>query len=66
MPYTSNADLPEPVRNSLPPHAQTIWRAAFNASLAAGNSEASCAKIAWAAVKTKYKPGEPGGKWVRR
>ena len=30
MPYASNADLPNAVRDYLPPAAQTIYRKAFN------------------------------------
>ena len=30
MPYDRNADLPKSVRDNLPSHAQTIYRAAFN------------------------------------
>ena len=34
MPYRSNADLPLPVRNHLPRHAQDIHREAFNHAFA--------------------------------
>jgi cation transport regulator len=30
MPYASNDDLPRSIRSHLPPHAQNIFRAAFN------------------------------------
>jgi len=30
MPYKSTEDLPDPVRKHLPPHAQEIYREAFN------------------------------------
>jgi cation transport regulator ChaB len=30
MPHASNADLPPSVRDHLPPHAQDIFREAFN------------------------------------
>ncbi|MFP4897032.1 ChaB family protein [Paraburkholderia sp. EG304] len=33
VPYFSNADLPESVRDHLPQHAQEIYRAAFKATL---------------------------------
>jgi len=32
MPYASNEDLPPSVRAHLPPHAQDIFRAAFNSA----------------------------------
>jgi hypothetical protein len=34
MPYRVNADLPASVRDHLPPHAQDIYRAAFNHAFA--------------------------------
>ncbi|MGE3832434.1 MAG: ChaB family protein, partial [Parvibaculaceae bacterium] len=30
MPYSNNSDLPKPIRNRLPEHAQSIYREAFN------------------------------------
>ncbi len=35
MPYASNEDLPPPVRDHLPQHAQDIYREAFNHAYAA-------------------------------
>ncbi|MGE5387983.1 MAG: ChaB family protein, partial [Hyphomicrobiales bacterium] len=35
MPYETNADLPENLQRLLPPHAQDIYRAAFNHAFAA-------------------------------
>jgi len=32
MPYRSTAELPESVRNSLPKHAQDIYKEAFNSA----------------------------------
>ncbi|WP_236645467.1 ChaB family protein [Aidingimonas lacisalsi] len=32
MPYDSNAELPDNVRNNLPSHAQEIYRKAFNSA----------------------------------
>lgn len=66
MPYRTNADLPFPVRSHLPPHAQNIYREAFNqafASHAADERQEEIAhRIAWAAVKRSYfKVGE---RWV--
>lgn len=55
MPYVTNTDLPPPVRNHLPPHAQDIYRAAFNNAFAEHASdprqEEAAHRIAWAAVK---------------
>ena len=68
MPYTSNTDLPDSVRNHLPEHAQDIYRAAFNNSYAsfAGQAERErrAHMVAWAAVKrTYYKRGD---QWIAR
>jgi cation transport regulator len=58
MPYFFNADLPAPVRNHLPEHAQDIYRSAFNHAYAAHIGESSLEeiadRIAWAAVKRSY------------
>ena len=68
MPYRINDDLPDPVRRHLPPHAQDIYREAFNHAFAAHAGEArqeeAAHRIAWAAVKRSYvKIGES---WVSR
>ena len=65
MPYKANKDLPENVTHVLPTHAQDIYREAFNhawqeyADPAARRDNASqeetAHKVAWAAVKKKYK-----------
>ena len=66
MPYRSNADLPPSVRHHLPPHAQDIYRAAFNSSFAshAGDvrQEEIAHRTAWAAVKKSYV--KVGDDWV--
>ena len=68
MPYASNADLPPRVRSHLPPHAQDIYRAAFNNALAAHiadpRREEAAHRIAWAAVKRLYV--KLGDRWVPR
>lgn len=70
MPYKSSKDLPDSVTNHLPAHAQEIYREAFNhayteykdASKRKGEAsqEETAHKVAWAAVKKKYKKGEDG------
>lgn len=72
MPYKSNKDLPDTVRNVLPPHAQDIYREAFNHAIEEYQnpktrqnsnepSEQVAHKVAWAAVKKKYH--KVGNKW---
>lgn len=67
MPYSSVADLPDSVRDNLPKHAQDIYKEAFNSAWyeykdpedRRGDSsrEEVAHKVAWAAVKKKYKKG---------
>jgi cation transport regulator len=68
MPYRSNVDLPAPVRNHLPDHAQDIYREAFNHAFAAhagdARQEEIAHRIAWAAVKRSYV--KVGNDWVSR
>jgi cation transport regulator len=66
MPYATNADLPQAVRAHLPPHAQDIYREAFNHAYAryADLDESRIHRIAWAAVKRAYE--KVAGEWVRR
>ena len=67
MPYASIADLPDPVREHLPIHAQEIFRAAFNNAWTeydAVNREEIAHRVAWAAVKRKYR--KQGDEWVER
>jgi len=58
MPYASNADLPDNVRHVLPPHAQDIYRAAFNSAFDnyahSTRREEIAHRVAWAAVKKRY------------
>lgn len=64
MPYADNKDLPTGVRKSLPPHAQEIYREAFNNAWeeykdsskrrAKSSREEAARRVAWAAVKSKY------------
>ena len=66
MPYATNEDLPASVRNHLPPHAQDIFREAFNHAFAAHagdpHQEERAFRIAWAAVKRGYEKAD--GEWV--
>lgn len=66
MPYETNQDLPPPVQVHLPPHAQDIYREAFNQAFARYGSidEARIHRVAWAAVKRVYE--KVAGQWVRR
>jgi len=54
MPFTSNEALPAVVRGHLPPHAQDIYRAAFNSAWEQWREDAVAHHIAWTAVKRSY------------
>jgi len=74
MPYKSNEELPEKVKNNLPKGAQTIFLKAYNnaekqykdpkkrRNKQTPNEEVS-SKVAWSAVKKKYKKEKD--KWVK-
>jgi cation transport regulator len=68
MPYATNEDLPLSVRNHLPPHAQDIYRSAFNhawqtyCSRGPDGAEEIAHRVAWAAVKRSYR--KLGDTWV--
>jgi len=72
MPYASRKDLPDPVQNSLPEHAQNIFRKAFNTAWEQYDSpdkrrrdadrEETAHRVAWAAVKKVYEKNE-NGEW---
>jgi cation transport regulator len=68
MPYETNEDLPSSVAGHLPPHAQDIYRAAFNNAWAAHvgdpRQEEAAHRIAWAAVKRVYV--KIGDSWIAR
>jgi cation transport regulator len=63
MPYAVNDDLPPSVKNHLPPHAQDIYREAFNHAWLQHRGEATPHRIAWAAVKRSYQ--KVGDTWIR-
>lgn len=69
VPYSSNFELPPPVRSHLPEHAQDIYREAFNHAFEAHRGdprqEEAAHRIAWAAVKRRYRK-EEDGEWVER
>ena len=65
MPYDSNKDLPKNVSDSLPEHAQDIFRKAFNNAYEEYGNEEQAFKVAWAAVEKNYKK-DKDGKWVAK
>ena len=74
MPYDNLEQLPKSVRHVLPKHAQVIYLAAFNNAWdqykdpkerqGDDSQEEVAHKVAWAAVKQKYK--KDGDTWKRK
>lgn len=70
MPYKKNSELPKSVTNVLPPHAQEIYRKAFNSAWEQYDTpaerqgddsrEETAHKVAWSAVKKTYKKSSDG------
>ena len=75
MPYKAVAELPESVRDSLPKHAQEIYKEAFNSAWQEyadpstrrddASQEEVAHRVAWAAVKQKYEK-DAHGRWVAK
>lgn len=69
MPYKTIRSLPKGVKNSLPEHAQQIYKSAFNSAYQEHKSEDDAEiiahRIAWAAVKQKYEKGLKGA-WHKK
>jgi cation transport regulator len=74
MPYNRLAELPDSVKDHLPKHAQEIYQEAYNSAWEqyaapdkrrgdASREEVSH-KVAWSAVKKKYKKKDD--RWVRK
>jgi len=76
MPYKTNADLPESVKNVLPEHAQKIYLEAFNnaweqydereARRGNNSREETAHRVAWAAVKRTYQKDDKSGTWKEK
>lgn len=61
MPYRTTRELPDSVRDSLPDHAQDIYKEAFNSAWDQyDHDEETAHKVAWSAVKNDYEKGEDG------
>lgn len=73
MPYSTNTELPDSVKDNVPEHAQDIYREAFNSAYEQydqpeerrgdASQEEVAHKVAWAAVKRVYHKNEQG-EWV--
>ncbi len=73
MPYQSQTDLPDSVKDNLPEDAREIYRKAFNSAYdeykdpddrrGDDSREEVAHKVAWSAVKQEYH--KEGDQWVR-
>jgi len=64
VPYKTKQDLPDSVRDSLPAHAEDIYKEAFNSAWEEyDHAEERAHRVAWGAVKQKYHKNADG-KWV--
>ena len=76
MPYKTNKDLPDQIRNHFPEHAQLIYRNAFNNAYdeyqdakkryTGESPEEVSYRVAWAAVKAKYEKGSDGNWYIKK
>jgi cation transport regulator len=74
VPYNKTSELPASVKDHLPNHAQEIYKSAFNNAWEEYKSsqdrrddssrEEVAHKVAWTAVKKKYK--KQGDQWVAK
>jgi cation transport regulator len=53
MPYTTNRELPNDIRDRLSESAQNFYRAAFNSAVQWYGEEAKAHQIAWSAVRNQ-------------
>jgi len=74
IPYKDISELPESVKNSLPEHAQDIYKEAYNSAWDEYENkedrrydkgrEETAHSVAWSAVKKKYHKVD--GKWISK
>lgn len=74
-PYRARKDLPDSVKNNLPPAAQEIYQEAFNNAYEqfkdpsklkyGGDRETAAHRVAWSAVKKVYFKNQ-SGQWVKK
>jgi cation transport regulator len=67
MPYNKRSELPKQVTNNVPPHGQDIYKEAFNNAIDQYDGDEERAhRVAWSAVKEKYKKDKNSDRWVRK
>ena len=74
MEYQDRSQLPETLKQTLPPEAQTIYVDAYNSALRSDtptpggelSSESAAHAVAWQAVEQEYVQNDGDGKWYRK
>ena len=76
MPYDSQKDLPDSVRNTLPKHAQDIYKETYDSAWneyedpderrGDASREETAHRVAWGAVKQSYEKDEGSGEWHKK
>jgi cation transport regulator len=64
MPFKKKSELPKQIKDNLPSHAQEIFKEAFNSAYKQYKDEETAIKVAWSAVKNKYK--KENNTWVEK
>jgi cation transport regulator len=65
MAYESIENLPQDVKEQLPPDAQYIFQTAYNSANSDGLSDEASMQVAWNSIMNGYVKGEDG-KWHRK
>ena len=64
MPYDKRTELPDSVKDTLPKHAEEIYKEAYNSAWDQyDHDEERAHRVAWSAVKQKYHKNDDG-EWV--
>ncbi len=67
MPYSKRTELPKQVKNNVPAGGQDIYKEAFNNAIDQYDGDEERAhRVAWNAVKQKYKKDPDSDRWVRK
>lgn len=65
MPYSSNKELPDSVKNALPSEAQSTWRKIFNNAYEKYKDDSKAASVAWSGLKSAGWT-QDNDKWIKK
>lgn len=66
MPYKTNDDLPQPIKNALPSDAQSTYRTVFNSAFEQYKDDGKASATAWKVLKEVGWKKDTTGKWVKK